>query len=57
MGATIEFGNLEVLDRNKLFEKYKAIATNKITCEKARVGALALNQDAYLTEAHKRKKS
>jgi len=57
MGATIEFGNLEVLDRDKLFEKYKAIATNKITCEKARVGALALNQDAYLTEAHKRKKS
>ena len=56
-GATIEYGNLEVLDREKLFERYKLIANNKIVCEQARVGMLALSQDAYLNEAYKRKKS
>ena len=55
-GTTIEFGNMEVLDRDKLFERYKAIATNKIICEKARVGILPLSKDRYLIEAHKRKK-
>ena len=56
-GATIEYGNLEVLDREKLFERYKLIANNKIVCEQARVGMLALSQDAYLNEAYRRKKS
>ena len=56
-GATIEYGNMDVLDREKLFERYKLIANNKIVCEQARVGMLALSQDAYLNEAYKRKKS
>ena len=56
-GATIEYGNMDVLDRDKLFERYKLIANNKIVCEKARTGMVALSQDAYLNEAHKRKKS
>ena len=56
-GATIEYGNMDVLDRDKLFERYKLIANNKIVCEKARVGMLALSQDSYLNEAYKRKKS
>ena len=56
-GATIEYGNMDVLDRDKLFERYKAIANNKIVCEQARAGMLSLSQDAYLTEAYKRKKS
>ena len=56
-GATIDYGNMDVLDRDKLFERYKLIANNKIVCEKARVGILSLSQDAYLNEAYKRKKS
>ena len=56
-GATIEYGNMDVLDRDKLFERYKLIANNKIVCEQARTGMVALSQDAYLNEAHKRKKS
>ena len=56
-GATMEFGNTELVDREKLFERYKAVAINKITCERARVGDIPLTQDSYLTEAYKRKKS
>ena len=56
-GATIEYGNMDVLDRDKLFERYKAIANNKIVCEQARAGMLSLSQDVYLTEAYKRKRS
>lgn len=56
-GAIIELGNLEVIDREKLFEKYKASAHNQITCEQARVGAIPLTQDTYLSEAYQRKKS
>ena len=32
-------------------------SNNRMNCEKARVGMLPLTNDAYLTEAHKRKKS
>tara|TARA_B100000029_G_scaffold514436_1_gene617210 strand:+ start:281 stop:1924 length:1644 start_codon:yes stop_codon:yes gene_type:complete len=56
-GATIEYGNMDVLDRDKLFERYKSIANNKIVCEQARAGMLSLSQDVYLTEAYKRKRS
>ena len=57
MGATIEFGTMEVLNRENLFEQYKNVANNKMVCEKARLGILPLSQEPYLSEAYKRKKA
>ena len=56
-GATMKYGNVEPVDREKLFKTYTDVATNRMSCEKARVGMLTLTNDAYLAEAHKRKKS
>ena len=57
MGATIEYGTMEVVDREKLFIQYQNVANNKMVCEKARVGMLPLSEEPYLSEAYKRKKA
>lgn len=57
MGATIEYGTMEVVDREKLFKQYQNVANNKMVCEKARVGMLPLSEEPYLSEAYKRKKA
>ena len=56
-GATMRYGSIQPIDREKIFQEYKDVANNRMNCEKARVGILSLTNDAYLDEAHKRKKS
>ena len=56
-GATMRYGNIQPVDRDKIFQEYKDAANNRMNCEQARVGRLPLTDDAYLSEAHKRKKS
>jgi hypothetical protein len=57
IGAQVEHGIIEPIDRQKIFEKCKQRAMNKIVVEKIRSGAAKLQEESFITEANKNERN
>ena len=56
LGANISQGNLEPINRDKIFESYKQVAINTNNVEMLRTGNAHLPPQHFIISAHERKK-
>jgi glycosyltransferase involved in cell wall biosynthesis len=52
IGAQVDHGIIEPMDRQKIFEKFKQRAMNKIVVERIRSGAAKLQEESFIAEAN-----
>lgn len=55
-GARINFGNVQPLDQQAVFEMYKNRAINKLNAEQVRVGGLPLLNAPYVEDAYNKRR-
>ena len=55
-GARVSAGNMEPINRDKIFEQFKARAHNKNAAEAVRAGHQAIQPQQFLIDAHQRHK-
>ena len=52
IGAIVDHGIIEQIDKQKIFDKYKLRAQNNIVVEKIRSGMATINQDPFIQMAN-----
>ena len=57
IGAQVEHGVIEPINREKLFERYKGMAQNKLVLEKIRSGMATLQNDTFIEMANQNDRS
>lgn len=57
IGAQVEHGVIEPINREKLFERYKGMGQNKLVLEKIRSGMATLQKDTFIEMANQNDRS